>query len=718
MCSSDLAADTAPMRVAPLAQQAPRTRVAPLATPGAWTWVAPLAQTTLTWVAPLAHGELTRVAPLALPSPTTTTATNNMYTTNTTTCWSYHVQPQPMRVAPLAASAMRVAPLAASADAGSSARAETQAAGTGHGPEGITKVPLPQNEVRGTKSGQPLELQKVMEGRQKELDSIHRFGVKRDITVQRAKEMGLKFVHAKWLDDKKPTPADPAAVRSRLVATEVATYAREDVSQSTPPLRGSRLIVSLAATKRNQAGEHTRLVARYDISVAFFHADSTGQIAVIPPKGLAHPGWCWHLEKAMYGTREASQQWGKKVTQVMVSGTVPGDGASAGSSASAGHEQRHSFKEVLVVPMTFYCKELDVTVNCHGDDFLAEGEAASLDRLDDLLSRNFQCKILPRIGPPAYGGQTTSGKHLGRTISWTSEGFTWDGAETHCNDLLQMLGLKSSSNGVSTPASKDTGKNARDAADELDDSKAALFRRAAGTALHISLDRPSIMFAMVDIMAGMAKPTELHYARLLRLARYLLRHPTETWVYRYQSSPKELLVYTDSDWAADKETRRSVSCLAERYGDHLLEVSVAKQTVVALSSGEAEFYGIVRATAHGIQTKQLLEACNQKLQLTVLSDSSAARGMCTRTGSGKVRHLDIKELWVQQKYRDRVFDLRPVDTLLNWADLGTKAHEQTRLDSLCRQMQLRREGRNAAAGAAAGSSARAAGTPDAQASSR
>ena len=50
-------------------------------------------------------------------------------------------------------------------------------------------------------------------------------------------------------------------------------------------------------------------------------------------------------------------------------------------------------------------------------------------------------------------------------ISKTSEGFTWDGAETHCSDLLQMLGLKNTSNGVSAPASKDTGKNARDAAD-------------------------------------------------------------------------------------------------------------------------------------------------------------------------------------------------------------------------------------------------------------
>ncbi len=69
---------------------------------------------------------------------------------------------------------------------------------------------------------------------------------------------------------------------------------------------------------------------------------------------------------------------------------------------------------------------------------------------------------------------------------------------------------------------------------------------------------------------------------------------------------------------------------------------------------------------------------------------------------------------MQQKYRDRVFDLRPGDALLNWADLGTKAHEKERLDSLCRQMQLRREGRIAAAGAAAGSSARATKTPATQ----
>ena len=82
------------------------------------------------------------------------------------------------------------------------------------------------------------------------------------------------------------------------------------------------------------------------------------------------------------------------------------------------------------------------------------------------------------------------------------------------------------------------------------------------------------------------------------LARYVLQHPAETWLFNYQADPKTLFVYTDTDWAADELTRKSVSCTVERYGSHMLDCSVAKQSLVALSSEEAEFYGIVKAVAN------------------------------------------------------------------------------------------------------------------------
>ena len=146
-------------------------------------------------------------------------------------------------------------------------------------------------------------------------------------------------------------------------------------------------------------------------------------------------------------------------------------------------------------------------------------------------------------------------------------------------------------------------------------------------------------------------------------------------------------MYTDTDWAADEMTRKSASCTVERYGSHMLDC--AKQSLVALSSGDAEFYGIVRAAAASKQTSLILEQIRMQSEVNIASDSTAARGICTRTGSGKVRHLSIKEMRKQASYRKKEFQLVLVDTLLNWADIGTKARTSERRTSLLRKMPLR-----------------------------
>ena len=184
-------------------------------------------------------------------------------------------------------------------------------------------------------------------------------------------------------------------------------------------------------------------------------------------------------------------------------------------------------------------------------------------------------------------------------------------------------------------------------------------------------------------------PKVLQRMQVVRVAWYILQHPEEIWLFNDQADPKSLYVYTDTDRAAHELTRKSVSCTVERYGSHMLDCSVAKQSLVPQSSSEAEFYGIVRAVATSKQTSQILEQIGMKAEVTTASDSSAARGMCTRTGSGKVRHHSMEELWIQEAYRKVEFKLVSVDTLLNWADIGTKAHTSERLTSLLRQMLLR-----------------------------
>ena len=118
----------------------------------------------------------------------------------------------------------------------------------------------------------------MYEGRLRELANIEKLVVAEPIQLQEARAQNLEIVCRKWLDDVKGTPEGPGAVRSRLVATQVNTYARDDVTHATPPIKASRIIVSQAASKTNAKGQHDCLIARHDIRVAFFHAKGRGRV--------------------------------------------------------------------------------------------------------------------------------------------------------------------------------------------------------------------------------------------------------------------------------------------------------------------------------------------------------------------------------------------------------------------------------------------------------
>ena len=223
--------------------------------------------------------------------------------------------------------------------------------------------------------------------------------------------------------------------------------------------------------------------------------------------------------------------------------------------AHLGRHEQGRFLEVASVPGLFYHPEWDVTLSCHGDDFLAEGEAQDLDKLDEVMLANFETKVLPRLGDPESGGEVTSGKHLGRTISWSKAGYTWESDDKYSRTLVKELGLEGG-NGVDSPSSSETGKGQRNCDQPLDSQDAAEFRKFTGTALYLSLDRPSIQYAVSDIASGMANPTILHMLKIKRLGRYLLKHPREIWEFECQETPKSVCVMSDSDWATCKTTRK------------------------------------------------------------------------------------------------------------------------------------------------------------------
>ena len=107
-------------------------------------------------------------------------------------------------------------------------------------------------------------------------------------------------------------------------------------------------------------------------------------------------------------------------------------------------------------------------------------------------------------------------------------------------------------------------------------------------------------------------------------------------------------------------------------GKHLIKSWSSTQGPISLSSGEAEFYGVVKAAGISLGYQALLEDLGVKLPIRVWTDSTATMGICGRQELGKLRHVDTRSLWIQQRVRDKTLELRKVRGEVNPADLFTK----------------------------------------------
>ena len=94
--------------------------------------------------------------------------------------------------------------------------------------------------------------------------------------------------------------------------------------------------------------------------------------------------------------------------------------------------------------------------------------------------------------------------------------------------------------------------------------------------------------------------------------------------------------------------------------------------ILALSSGESELGGLVRACTEGLGMRSLLLDFNIKVDIVIKSDATAAIGMAKRQGLGRVRHLATSDLWIQQRLRQGDFSIQKHPGISNSADLMTK----------------------------------------------
>ena len=520
---------------------------------------------------------------------------------------------------------------------------------------------LTEGEVkyRDSVTGQPLRAELVRAARRKELEYFVAKGVWRKAPRAEAlRRQGKPPITVKWIDVNKGDDDCPN-YRSRLVAREIRRPGEDSIFAPTPPLESLRTIISLTATDlegdvphdRNPISEERTQIQVLDISRAYFNAatdDSHPTYVELPDEDSDKAkGLCGHLQVHMYGTKRAADGWHTEYSDFLTDtlGFVRG-GASA---CVFRHAKKH------------------LKTSVYGDDFTSCGPKSSLEWFTAEMRKRYELTEVCRLGPGPNDHK--EGRILNRIIRWTTDGLEYEADPRQVEKLIRELKLEGC-NPLGTPGAKATAEHIS-GDQKLDESRCKPFRAVAARANYLAADRPECQFSSKEICRWMATPTDLSVSALKRLGRFLEGRRRLIYHYPWQSA-KIVDVYSDTDWAGCSRTRKSTSGGCLMLGRHLIKSWSSTQANISLSSGEAEYYGVVKAAGIGMGYQALLKDVGVAIPLRVWTDSTATMGICARQGLGKLRHIDTQCLWVQQRVRDQTFELRKVKGTENPADLFTK----------------------------------------------
>ena len=339
---------------------------------------------------------------------------------------------------------------------------------------------------------------------------------------------------------------------------------------------------------------------------------------------------------------------------------------------------------------------MDCYVLLHVDDMLICGKADFVDKsLLPMLKKHH--KVSSNF-IREEGDETSFLKRTHRLIS--NDMLTISAHHKHVEQLMHITGVKPTSRPKKVPGHPLLDE--KDDTEALNLEEASQYLSCVGILLYLATDLPHCQHTIRWLSTGMATPTLRKKDVLRHLVSYL--HGTKGLClcshykgdnvgvhHQYFKDPDSLHleVFSDSDWASNKSDRKSVSGGFICLGSCLMYSSSRTQKVISLSSGEAEVYAASSAACDSILLSKMVSfLTGAGVVVHHFLDSSAARGILSRQGVGRIRHLSCRVLWLQtlvnrkihgRKIHSTCHLVSAVSGHLNLADLGAKRLAKKRL---------------------------------------
>jgi hypothetical protein len=241
-------------------------------------------------------------------------------------------------------------------------------------------------------------------------------------------------------------------------------------------------------------------------------------------------------------------------------------------------------------------------------------------------------------------------------------------------DFLKIFGLQSS-NSVSIPL--DPSIQLPTAADTGAEVDQRLYQRMVGKLMYAMIGtRPDLAFTVSTLAKFTSAPTTAHLAACKRAMRYLRR--TSSYGIRYGgNNGVSCIGYTDSDYAGDRENRKSTSGYVFMACGGAISWTSRQQTSVALSTTEAEYVAATEACKELIWLNRLMK------DLSILStlpppvlyiDNQAALSLARNPSHhSRTKHIDVRYHFIRTEVAAGTINLQQIGTKENTADICTKA---------------------------------------------
>ena len=458
-------------------------------------------------------------------------------------------------------------------------------------------------------------------------------------TVDRPR--GRKVIGSKWVYKRKRGPdGQVVKYKARLVAQGFTQVEGIDYNETFAPTAKFATIRSLLAL----AAKLNLEIDQMDVKSAYLNGDLEEEIYMECPPGFSKSKReVWHLNKSLYGLKQAGREWYKKIKAEFE--------ALGFTRSSADHGVFYKNEDRKLVIIALYVDDMLIFSN----------STNARDATKAALSERFE---MTDLGEAHWIlNMELTRDRANHTINLSQRQYIETILERH--DLADCKP-------VATPMVQNQKLTKLDAP-EIDPQP---YQQALGSLMYAMVGtRPDIAYAVGALSQHSATPGQEHWTALKRVFRYL-RGTTDLSIHFNGKIPNEAFAFVDADHANDPNTRRSVGGYVYLIAGGAVSWSSKKQSSVALSSTEAEYMAASSAAQEAIWLRALLG------ELGLLSlehptclriDNQSAMALARNDAfHNRTKHIAIRHHFIRERIEDGEIDVEYVPTDRQVADVLTK----------------------------------------------